>query len=128
MKKSNNQFCEKTLLRPNEKLSLKISIQSTDVPRIITMPPTSFTAVEGQNVSLHCPAKGFPNPVVTWYKDGRELDNDYFDADTGQLIFPSIQFADRGLYKCEAKNFLGFDVATVKIAVQGKSIFKKMSS
>ncbi|XP_068736238.1 uncharacterized protein [Montipora capricornis] len=105
---------------PGKAFSGNISkfIEEIDVPRIITMPPTSFTAVEGQNVSLHCPAKGFPNPVVTWYKDGRELDNDSFDADTGQLIFLSIQFADRGLYRCEAKNFLGFDVATVKIAVQ----------
>ena len=38
---------------------------------------------------------------------------------TGELKFPSIQFGDRGLYKCEARNFLGFDSATVKIVVEG---------
>ena len=38
---------------------------------------------------------------------------------TGELTFPSIQFGDRGLYRCEARNFLGFDSTTVKIVVEG---------
>ena len=57
--------------------------------------------------------------MVTWYKNGEKLDNDYYNADTGTLAFPTILFADRGLYKCETRNFLGFDSATVEIIVEG---------
>ena len=35
------------------------------------------------------------------------------------LTFPSIQFSDRGLYRCEARNFIGVESATVKIVVEG---------
>ena len=47
------------------------------------------------------------------------LDNSLYNAVTGVLTFLSIQFGDRGLYRCEARNFLGFDSATVKIVVEG---------
>ena len=58
--------------------------------------------------------------MVTWYKNGETLDGDQYNAATGLLTFSSILFADRGLYKCEARNFLGFDYATVEITVEGK--------
>ena len=35
------------------------------------------------------------------------------------LTFPNIQFSDRGLYRCEARNFIGVESATVKIVVEG---------
>ena len=38
-------------------------------------------------------------------------------------MFPSIQFNDRGLYKCEARNFLGVESATVKVVVESKQGF-----
>lgn len=47
------------------------------------------------------------------------IDSSNYDAGMGTLTFLSIQFADRGLYKCEARNFLGFDSATVEIIVVG---------
>lgn len=93
-----------------------------EMPQITKTPPSSFTTKEGQNVSLYCSAKGFPKPIITWFKDGNDLDADYYDADTGQLTFPSIQFHDRGVYRCVARNFLGSQSATVEIIVQGKLI------
>ena len=58
--------------------------------------------------------------MVTWFKNGEEVNNGTYNADTGLLTFHNIQFADRGLYKCEARNFLGVDSATVEIIVNGK--------
>ena len=92
----------------------------TDLPKIEKKSPPNFTALEGKNISLPCYAKGFPKPVVTWFKNGEEVDSGTYNADTGLLTFHNIQFADRGLYKCEARNFLGFDSATVEIIVHGK--------
>ena len=92
------------------------------MPKITNKPPSNLTIVEGNNVSLPCHATGFPKPVITWYKDGENLDGDYYSADTGMLTFANIQFADRGLYRCEARNFVGSESATVKIVVEGKEI------
>ena len=101
-------------------LTKKDAILFTDLPKIKKPPPSNFTTEEGNNVSLPCYPTGFPTPVVTWYKNGEALDGNQYNAATGLLTFSSILFADRGLYKCEARNFLGFDYATVEITVEGK--------
>ena len=90
-----------------------------DIPRIRKKPPSSMTVKEGSNVSLPCYSKGFPNPEVTWYKNGQKLNSGKYNRDTGMLTFTSIQFSDRGLYRCEARNFIGVESATVKIVVEG---------
>jgi len=92
-------------------------IEDIDLPKLEQKPPPNFTTVEGNNVTLPCYAEGFPKPVVTWFKNGEEVDSGTYNADAGLLTFNNIQFADRGLYKCEARNFLGFDSATVEIIV-----------
>lgn len=97
------------------------------MPTITHQPPSNLTKVEGNNVSLPCYATGFPKPVITWYKDGEKLEEDYYSADTGTLTFSNIQFADRGLYRCEARNFVGSESATVKIVVEGKGIATSVS-
>lgn len=96
------------------------SILFTDLPKIKKPPPSNFTTEEGNNVSLPCYPTGFPTPVVTWYKNGEAIDGNQYNAATGLLTFSSILFADRGWYKCEARNFLGIDYATVEITVEGK--------
>lgn len=98
----------------------KYAVLFTDLPKIKKPPPSNFTTKEGNNVSLPCYPTGFPTPVVMWYKNGEALDGNQYNAATGLLTFSSILFADRGSYKCEARNFLGFDYATVEITVEGK--------
>ena len=93
-----------------------------DTPRIKKRPPPSFTTKEGSNVSLPCYPKGFPKPEITWYKDGQKIDARHYNRETGVLTFPSIQFSDRGLYKCEARNFVGLESATVKVVVEGRKL------
>ena len=51
------------------------------------------------------------------------MDSRLYNKETGELTFPSIQFNDRGLYKCEARNFLGVESATVKVVVESKKSF-----
>lgn len=94
-------------------------IEDIDIPKISRGPPSSFTTKEGSNISLPCTSKGYPKPEITWYKNDQKLDNSlYQNRVTGALTFPSIQFGDRGLYRCEARNFLGFDSTAVKIVVE----------
>lgn len=91
----------------------------SDTPGIEKKPPAISTTKEGSHVSLPCYPKGYPKPEITWYKDGRKIDSRLYKKETGVLTFPSIQFSDRGLYKCEARNFLGFESATVKVVIEG---------
>ena len=92
-----------------------------DLPKINTGPPASLTTREGNNASLPFSANGIPKPTVTWYKNGEALDSANYDADSGMLtLINNIQFADRGVYKCDARNFLGFDSAAVELFVQGR--------
>ena len=91
-----------------------------DLPKINTGPPASLTTIEGNNASLPCSASGIPKPTITWYKNGEALDSANYDADSGMLTLNNIQFADQGVYKCEARNFLGFDSATVELFLQGR--------
>ena len=90
-----------------------------DVPKITRKPPTSFTANEGSRVSFSCQSVGFPKPDISWYKDNQRMNSRYFNKEKGEITFSSVQFSDRGSYKCEARNFFGVDSATVEVAVEG---------
>ncbi|XP_022795070.1 acetylcholinesterase collagenic tail peptide-like [Stylophora pistillata] len=107
--------------RPGSALAGNTSrlLQDIDIPRIKKKPPTSMTVKEDSNVSLPCYSKGFPKPEVTWFKNGQKMNSRKYNKDTGMLTFPSIHFNDRGLYRCEARNFIGVESATVKIVVEG---------
>ena len=99
-----------------------------DLPKINTGPPASLTTIEGNNASLPCSASGIPKPTITWYKNGQALDSANYDADSGMLTLNNIHFADQGVYKCEARNFLGFDSATVELFVQGRCYLRPVSN
>ena len=90
-----------------------------DVPKITRKPPSSFTANEGSRVSFSCESVGFPKPDITWYKDNERMNSRHFNKEKGEITFSSVQFSDRGSYRCEARNFLGVDSVTIEVAVEG---------
>ena len=52
--------------------SVRIFIFS-EPPVIPEETPRNATSIESQRVTLPCPASGTPPPLITWYKDGREI-------------------------------------------------------
>ena len=49
-------------------------ISAPSAPTITTQPATrERVLVEGQEQTLQCDAEGAPKPVVTWYKNGQQL-------------------------------------------------------
>ena len=72
---------------------------------------------------------GTEEPDVTWYKDGKQLENTGFlkPHENGtylvELEINSAQYSDRGLYTCIAQNQFGTSSANVTLAVQGKQIY-----
>ena len=51
----------------------KLTLPSTAGP-LFSEAPVDVTANVGENITLHCTARGFPQPVVTWRRqDGRQI-------------------------------------------------------
>lgn len=81
-----------------------------------------ITIIEGETASAKCSATGKPPPTFQWIKlrDRQDLSvTDRFEVKelTGELIMNRVEFNDDGLYKCLAKNSVGFVETTVKINV-----------
>lgn len=70
-----------------------------------------------RSLSLLCPVNGFPQPTVSWTKDGASLQYRkrvlWQDAE-GLHIFKPRQ-EDVGLYRCTATNHLGSDTETSQV-------------
>lgn len=74
--------------------------------------PHAIQALIGSRVTLECaPPKGFPEPIVVWVKDERELDTQesikYHLTPEGNLIIENAQRSDAGFYQCVANNMVG---------------------
>ncbi|XP_019718321.1 hemicentin-1 isoform X1 [Hippocampus comes] len=88
--------------------------------------PVDMAANVGENITLPCAARGFPQPTVTWYtQDGRHIpartDNHgrKMQLENGFLLIQSVWLDDEGLYTCEAKNQFGTIKAEARVRVTG---------
>lgn len=72
--------------------------------------PGDLVTTAGQVLELDCvPPLGYPEPHVTWKKDGVTLDllGDRYVVTKGKLQVASAQRSDSGLYTCVATNAAG---------------------
>ncbi|KAK5609422.1 hypothetical protein CRENBAI_009578 [Crenichthys baileyi] len=70
--------------------------------------PDNITVTMGTEVSMQCTVRGFPVPMVHWFKDGCLLSScsaSFSLLNNGQLlILRNVTKKDEGLYHCEASN------------------------
>ena len=85
-------------------------------------PSSSVTVIDKQNVTLPCKATGFPQPVITWYKNGHLIEDEKRKFKKSNLEIKGITFEDRGIYTCTADNLLGRVELMVNVTVKGKWI------
>lgn len=76
----------------------------------VLMCPSTYTAHEDTTHNLTCAVKGYPQPVVMWFKDGEEVD-----------LPERLTRSDTGQYLITASNSLSSTNVTVDITVQCKS-------
>ncbi|KAI1732012.1 immunoglobulin i-set domain-containing protein [Ditylenchus destructor] len=74
--------------------------------------PHAIQVLLNQKADLECsPPKGFPDPVVSWRKDDRDVnlmeDSRYKLHPSGNLIIENVQRSDGGFYQCVAGNMVG---------------------
>nr|XP_033475526.1 peroxidasin homolog [Epinephelus lanceolatus] len=86
----------------------KLNVQGVPRRLQIIQGPDNITVAMGTEVSMHCAVRGFPVPMVHWFKDGCLLSNcsaSFNLQNNGQLLtFRNVTREDEGLYHCEASN------------------------
>uniref|UniRef100_A0A8B9BKL5 Neural cell adhesion molecule 2 n=1 Tax=Anser brachyrhynchus TaxID=132585 RepID=A0A8B9BKL5_9AVES len=85
-----------------------------NVPPAITLPQKSFnaTADRGEAVTLFCRATGSPPPEISWYRNGRVIEENekyMLRGSNTELTIRDIKNIDAGPYICNAKNKAGND-------------------
>ena len=65
------------------------------MPHFISKPSPTITVKETQNVLIPCKANGFPQPVITWYKNGHLIEKERKYFGERSLNLKKIQFQDR---------------------------------
>ena len=86
-----------------------------EFPSFLTKPSPDVTVLEKDNVTLPCKVAGYPQPVITWYKDDHVIQGERRQF----LKINEIQFEDRGNYTCTAENLLGTARLTFNVTVKG---------
>lgn len=81
--------------------------------------PTSTKVVEGESVTLVCPAVGTPIPTITWYKDNILITDPVILSD-GSLTIEMVKSSDEGSYRCQATNMAGSVERNVTLDVHGR--------
>ena len=86
---------------------------------------------ERDETSIPCQWTGYPDPLVTWYKDGsplREQDLPFrmriTEDRVGEIFHSSLDIYqvvlnDTGDYICNVSNPVGFDTRIIRLEVQG---------
>ncbi|XP_075765793.1 neural cell adhesion molecule 1 isoform X4 [Pelodiscus sinensis] len=105
-----------------------------DIQVIVNVPPSvrarqstmNATANLSQSVTLVCNADGFPEPTMSWKKDGdlierRDNDKKYdFNYDGSELTIKKVEKSDEAEYTCTAENKAGQKEAIIHLKVFAK--------
>ncbi|XP_032212496.1 neural cell adhesion molecule 1 isoform X3 [Mustela erminea] len=108
-------------------------INFKDIQVIVNVPPTvqarqsivNATANLSQSVTLVCDAKGFPEPTMSWTKDGEQIENEedekyVFSDDSSELTIRKVDKSDEAEYVCIAENKAGEQDASIHLKVFAK--------
>ncbi|KAM9219995.1 neural cell adhesion molecule 1 isoform 3-T3 [Dugong dugon] len=108
-------------------------INFKDIQVIVNVPPTvqarqnivNATANLGQSVTLVCDAEGFPEPTMSWTKDGDQIEDEedekyIFNDDSSALTISKVDKNDEAEYVCIAENKAGEQDASIHLKVFAK--------
>ncbi|KAK1166190.1 coiled-coil domain-containing protein 141-like [Acipenser oxyrinchus oxyrinchus] len=122
-------FCKPTTIREEIRLPSGTRAMSNITgqgPNFSRLLPNA-TVVEGSPVTLEVEVTGFPEPTLTWYRNGQKLTNDEhieLSQKEGKhsLFIKKATDSDAGLYVVRAKNSSGTlsSSAILQVKVQGQ--------
>ena len=89
------------------------------MPSLLVIFPSDYVANVSDSISAPCTARGYPTPVINWYKDGSLLISSPGVNITNLLVHPlhvmsvlelcDLQLSSMGRYSCIASNSLSSD-------------------
>ncbi|XP_033761247.1 hemicentin-1-like [Pecten maximus] len=90
------------------------------VPPMITDSVTDVTGVVDTSVVLPCEFGGYPDPKVTWKKDGYPfpLSSLRHQVSFGAIQFSRVRLEDQGIYECMVTNLVGNDTKRINLTLQ----------
>ncbi|XP_069060717.1 matrix-remodeling-associated protein 5 isoform X1 [Pleurodeles waltl] len=95
-------------------------------PSFKSRPPEKLAMAAGHAVSLDCSVEGVPEPEIMWVlPNGTELRsglhlNQFYHRKNGTLQISSLSTTDAGVYRCTAKNMVGYSEILVSLKVGPK--------
>ena len=98
----------------------EVSLANQRPPPDVIISPPSLTVNETDSAAFYCSATGNPRPVIMWRKLNGSVAKDRSNTNSpGRLVINRVQFSDRGIYKCEARNILGMAQTDTSLVVNG---------
>ncbi|XP_049335709.1 hemicentin-1 isoform X1 [Astyanax mexicanus] len=105
--------CTASNIAGQDKANIQLIVQ---VPPVVEVSEPPFNSplqerVANQRIAFPCPAKGMPQPVIKWFRNGQELTGNEpgmsILEDGTLLILASVSPLDNGEYTCTAVNDAG---------------------
>ena len=94
-------------------------------PVIIPDQPNRLERRINSAIKIDCKAYGTPLPEISWYKDGRRIqqyENGYTILPNGTLLISNLQPNDNGLYECWAMSESGNATQEVSLDTQSECL------
>ena len=88
----------------------------SEPPSIVNSSSTPVVLFKGDSLTLQCSARGYPQPVIRWYKNGSLV------HENTSLQFSCLNDSHSGIYQCNASNIAGSDTYEVEVLVRGKAL------
>ncbi|KAL8583777.1 hypothetical protein ACOMHN_036412 [Nucella lapillus] len=83
------------------------------------------SAIVGTDITLRCVARGQPEPLYEWMRNGRVIQSrNRLTVSAGSLLISSVSLQDTGRYDCTAENVVGRATKSIFLQVQGNSIIR----
>uniref|UniRef100_A0A674NMP3 Peroxidasin n=1 Tax=Takifugu rubripes TaxID=31033 RepID=A0A674NMP3_TAKRU len=105
----------------NVRIAVQLSIQppALKVRPVFTNTPRDLEVESGKDIHIPCKAKGQPEPVITWNKDGVQVTESgkFHISPDGYLEVKDVGKADAGRYECVARNPIGYQLASMVLTV-----------
>ncbi|XP_059474778.1 interference hedgehog-like [Neocloeon triangulifer] len=109
-----NTVAGQTVALPmNFQLQVEAAPRQKVAPHFPLSAPSNYSVLAGKDVTLECPASGWPPPSFTWSKYGGSLPAERTAMISAALLLSKVSRADEGTYVCEAKNSFGAPVKCI---------------
>ncbi|XP_073909095.1 hemicentin-2 isoform X2 [Castor canadensis] len=96
------------------------------VPPMIESGLPDLSTTEGSHALLPCTARGSPEPVITWEKDGQPVSGNegkFTIQPSGELLVKNSEGQDAGTYTCTAENAVGRARRRVHLTILALPVF-----